>query len=206
MELWKPDACCEAIGGQCVGALRHAGKCVGVVFGLARRISDRECDRPDRPDRSGIGLHPRDPRGQFGRRRRVRSLCLSGLVHPGRSVLRSGLPPRPQRSSVNPSDPKPTARFRIYQSRQVQRRWKTAPARLPEVPSDHWLRLELRLKKQNPINSGNPRALVSDGIDSIGGTKEAWFLGSHSRTLTASHECCTNASETRTCSFPSRYL
>ena len=40
---------------------------------------------------------------------------------------------------MNPSDPNPTARFRIYQSREVQRRWKMAPARLPEVLSNHWL-------------------------------------------------------------------
>ena len=40
---------------------------------------------------------------------------------------------------MNASDPNPTARFRIYQSREVQRRWEMAPARLPEVLSDHWL-------------------------------------------------------------------
>ena len=40
---------------------------------------------------------------------------------------------------MNPSDPNPTARFRIYQSREVQRRWKMAPAQLSEVLSDHWL-------------------------------------------------------------------
>lgn len=40
---------------------------------------------------------------------------------------------------MSPSDPNLTARFRIYQSREIQRRWKLSPARLPEVRSDHWL-------------------------------------------------------------------
>ena len=55
---------------------------------------------------------------------------------------------------MRPPDSNPTARFRIYQSRDVQRRWKTAPARLPDVLSDHWLqtwRVDFLKRASSPV-------------------------------------------------------
>lgn len=55
---------------------------------------------------------------------------------------------------MSSSIPNPTVRLRIYQSREVQRRWKMAPARLPEVLSDHWLqtwRLDFLKRASSPV-------------------------------------------------------
>ena len=81
-----------------MGFVRHDGECVGVVFGLEWGLSDWERDGPDG---SEFGLHPRDPRGQLERRRRVRALGLPVRGRPGFPGQLPGLPPRPQFSSVS---------------------------------------------------------------------------------------------------------
>ena len=105
-----------------------------MVFGHIWEISDWERDESDR---SGFGLRPRVPRWLLVHG--TMALSQPERALPESQRQRPRLPPRPQFSSVNASDPNLTARFRIYQSREVQRRWKMAPARLPEVLSNHWL-------------------------------------------------------------------
>ena len=60
--------------------LRHDGEYVGVMFGLVWGLPDWERDRPEG---SEFGLLPRGPRGQLGRRRRVRALGRPAQVRPG---------------------------------------------------------------------------------------------------------------------------
>ncbi len=73
------------------------GECVGVVCGLEWGLSDWDCDRPDR---SGLGLRPRVPRGRLVRRRQERSLGRSVRARPGHPTRLPRISPRPKFSSV----------------------------------------------------------------------------------------------------------